>query len=205
MNYEFGMDKSDPLNSGVSPTGMLKTYAADTGSMSNYNMNNDKPMDSRFEIPNNFTPARINEGFLDSQKFPLISGGDNNISDIGNPFIGKRESDLGNPFIGKRESDMGNPFIGKRESDLGNRFIGKRDFPFGKESISKPISKRKAPNFKKYFISNKCSELSNKNVIEKEANQTKFSKDQMMDVYLEDASGSKMSNSRFRIETEKED
>lgn len=169
MNYEFGMDHKDPLNSGISATGMVKTYAADTGSMSNY-MNNEKPnMDNTFEIPNNFTPARINEGFMDSQQFPLISGGDNNFSDIANPFIGKRE------------------------------------FPFGKDTMGK--SSKKTPNldFKKMFISNKCSELSNANNLEPEANQTKFSKDQMMDVYLEDASGSKMSNSRFRIETEKED
>lgn len=152
---------------------MIKAYAKDTGSMNDFKLFSEKQsIDSRFQIPNNFTPARINKGFLDSQNFPLISGGDPLNSDMANNFIGKREFPFGvDKGLGQANSKK---ILGKQEQS--GSFYSQSNFSAG----SKP-----------------------KTVLDH--NGTKFSKDQMMDVYLEDASGSKMSTSRFKIETEKED
>lgn len=155
---------------GLSRPGTLKTYAADTGSVGKYSPFGEQQFpDSRFKIPNNFTPARVGQGFMDSQSIPLVSGGEPNLS------------------------------------DLGSRFITKREFPFSQDKSMLPSSKRRAPELNKLFVSNKCSELSNQPGAEHTANQTKYSKEAHGDVFLEEASGSKMSNSRFRIDTEKED
>jgi hypothetical protein len=54
-------------------------------------------IDSKFKLPNNYTPARFSNNILDSNN-PLISGGDPKNSDYNQTFIGKRE----NPF----ESDL---------------------------------------------------------------------------------------------------
>lgn len=151
--------------------GVLQNYAADTESLGKFNMFKDQQsVDSRFQIPNNFTPARVTKGFIDSKQYPLISGGE------------PRNSDLGHPLTGKREY----PF-GMEKPSLNN-------FGFGKK------------NFKSYLSKSNFSGLSGKNSRgEHEANQTKFSKDQMLDIYLEDASESRMSGSRFKLDTEKED
>lgn len=162
---------NDDRKSGILHGGTLKTYAADTGSLSKYNSFTEQQqiLDSRFKIPNNFTPARVGNCFMDPQNFPLVSGGEPN------------------------------------QSDFGSHFIAKRDFPFAKEQSNLPSIKRKVPEMNRLFVSNKCSELSNPARGDQSANLTKFSKEPPGDVYLEEASGSKMSNSRFRIETEKED
>ena len=52
-------------------------------------------IDSRFNIPNNMTPARLNNGFMESKHNPLISGGDAKFSDAGHNFIGKRDDPFG--------------------------------------------------------------------------------------------------------------
>lgn len=163
MHFEFGMGKEERLQARGAQAGTLKTYAADTGSMGKYGRRPEaRPLDSRFKIPNHFTPARIGQGFMDAQPFPLISGGEPN------------------------------------PSDLAGHFIGKREFTFAREA---PLAKRPKPEAAALFVASRASDLSNR----RERSQTKFSKEAPADVFLEEASGSKMSNSRFRIETEKED
>lgn len=172
MNFEFEGNKESNLKSGNSKTGMMKGYAADTGSIGNFNLFSNKPtFDSTFEIPNNFTPARVNKSFIDSKQYPLISGGEPKNSEMSKNLIGKRANLFG------VEKSSGNFGFNKNPKKHGALFMSKSNHS---------------------LISNKPSKFDLDN-------HTKFSKDQMMDVYLEDASGSKMSNSRFRIETEKED
>ena len=167
------MTQETRRKSGISKANVLKNYAADTESINKFNtMQDQQSIDSRFQIPNNFTPARVNKGFIDSKQYPLISGGD------------------------------------PKNSDLDNNYIGKRNYPFNfdKSSINAFGFGKKKKNFQSLMSKSNFSGISGKNSKnENELNQTKFSKEQMMDIYLEDASESRMSGSRFKIDTEKED
>lgn len=60
-------------------------------------------IDSRLQLPNNLTPARMENGFLESKQNPLISGGDAKFSDSGFNFLGKRDDPFGLDALLKEE------------------------------------------------------------------------------------------------------